>query len=96
MDVYNSILEKNTLNHKNIKIFSTFSREGEKQYVQDVIKEQKDLVLQTINTGGTIMICGSLAMQHDVLDVFENMLQDNELITFEAFEKSDQLKTDCY
>ncbi|WP_282179659.1 PepSY domain-containing protein [Maribacter stanieri] len=96
MDVYNSILEKNTLNRKNIKVFATFSREGEKQYVQDVVKEQKDLVLQTINTGGTIMICGSLAMQHDVLDVFENILQNNELITFEAFEKSDQLKTDCY
>ena len=96
MTIYNSVLEKRASNHKNIKIFSSFSREGEKQYIQDVILEQKDVVLQTINSGGSIMICGSLAMQHDVLDVLENTLKNNETITFEAFEKSDQLKTDCY
>jgi len=42
------------------------------------------------------MLCGSLAMQHDVLDVIEKILEENRQITFEAFEQSDQLKTDCY
>jgi sulfite reductase (NADPH) flavoprotein alpha-component len=81
---------------ENINVFSSFSREGEKQYVQDVVLEQKELVLKTINQNGTIMICGSLAMQHDVLDVLERILQGNQTISFEAFEKSGQLKTDCY
>ncbi|MDF4203364.1 PepSY domain-containing protein [Maribacter sp. SA7] len=96
MELYNSILEKEVINRENIKVFSSFSREGEKQYVQDVVFEQKDLILQTINQGGTIMICGSLAMQHDVLDVIEKVLEGNAGISFEDFEQSEQLKTDCY
>ncbi|MEP2278175.1 MAG: oxidoreductase, partial [Maribacter sp.] len=96
IELYNSILEKEVLNRENIKVFSSFSREGEKQYIQDVVFEQKDLMLQTINQGGTIMICGSLAMQHDVLDVIEKLLEGNASISFEAFEQSEQLKTDCY
>ncbi|WP_423999218.1 PepSY domain-containing protein [Maribacter sp. IgM3_T14_3] len=96
MEVYASNFEKTASNRENLKIFTSFSREGEKQYVQDAILEQKDLVLETINQKGTIMICGSLAMQHDVLDVIEKVLKGNQTITFDAFEKSDQLKTDCY
>lgn len=96
MEVYNSIFEKEASNRGNLKIFTSFSREGEKQYIQDAVLEQKDLVLETINQNGTIMICGSLAMQHDVLDVIERILEGNQTITFEAFENSNQLKTDCY
>lgn len=96
MEIFNSVLEKAVSNSENINVFSSFSREGEKQYVQDVVLEQKELVLKTINQNGTIMICGSLAMQHDVLDVLERILQGNQTISFEAFEKSGQLKTDCY
>ncbi|APQ18637.1 PepSY domain-containing protein [Maribacter hydrothermalis] len=96
MEIYNSVLEKEILNNENIQLFTSFSREGKKQYVQDVVFEQKELVLRTINQGGTIMICGSLAMQHNVLDVLENLLEGNKTISFETFEKSEQLKTDCY
>ena len=96
MSIYNSVLQKSGAFNENINVFATFSREGKKQYVQDVILEQKDLVLETITQGGTIMICGSLAMQHNVLDIIEIILKGNQTITFEAFEKSNQLKTDCY
>ena len=96
MEIYNSVLEKLTSDHEKITVFSSFSREGEKHYVQDAVFEQKDLVLKTINQGGTIMICGALAMQHSVLDVIENLLEGNQSISFETFEQSAQLKTDCY
>ncbi|SIR27393.1 PepSY domain-containing protein [Maribacter ulvicola] len=96
MEIYNSVLEREILNRKNIHVFTSFSREGKKQYVQDAVLAQKDLVLETINLGGTIMICGSLAMQHNVLDVIEKLLVGNQTISFEAFEQSEQLKTDCY
>ena len=96
VSIYNSVLQKEASNRENLKIFNSFSREGKKQYVQDAVFEQKDLILKTINQNGTIMICGSLAMQHDVLDVIEKILEGNQAITFEAFEKSNQLKTDCY
>jgi len=94
--IYSSVLEKEASNHKKLQVFTTFSREGEKQYVQEAVLAQRDLVLKTINLGGTIMICGSLAMQHEVLDVIEKLLEGNDGISFGAFEQSEQLKTDCY
>ncbi|MEP4003262.1 MAG: hypothetical protein ABJM12_22830, partial [Ekhidna sp.] len=94
--IYNSVLHKIINQNEHVELYTTFSREATKQYVQDAVLEQKELVLNAINSGGTIMICGSLAMQHDVLDVLEHLLHENETISFEAFEKSEQLKTDCY
>ncbi|MBU2901678.1 PepSY domain-containing protein [Maribacter dokdonensis] len=94
--LYDDILQKSRSGLKNFNLFATYSREGQRQYIQDAVLEQKELVLQTINEKGTIMLCGSLAMQHDVLDVIEKILEGNQQITFEAFEQSDQLKTDCY
>ncbi len=42
------------------------------------------------------MICGSLAMQHNVLKISETILHVNGSISFNGFEQSEQLKTDCY
>lgn len=94
--IYNSVLEKTMMNRQHVQLHTSFSREANKQYVQDTVLEQKELVLRSIISGGTIMICGSLAMQHNVLDVLEQILQENGTITFDEFEKSGQLKTDCY
>ncbi|WP_339839736.1 PepSY domain-containing protein [uncultured Maribacter sp.] len=94
--IYNSVLEKTMMNKQHVQLHTSFSREANKQYVQDTVLEQKELVLRSIISGGTIMICGSLAMQHNVLDVLERILQENGTITFDEFEKSGQLKTDCY
>lgn len=94
--IYNSVLEKTMMNRQHVQLHTSFSREANKQYVQDSVLEQKELVIRSIISGGTIMICGSLAMQHNVLDVLEQILQENGTITFDEFEKSGQLKTDCY
>ena len=94
--IYNDILENKVARAGEFKLFSTYSREGERQYIQDAVADEKELILKTIAQGGTIMLCGSLAMQHDVLDVIEKLLEDNDAISFEAFEQGEQLKTDCY
>jgi len=94
--IYNDILEKTLATNEHISFHYCFSREENKQYVQDLVNEKKDTVLHTINTGGTVMICGSLVMQHDVLDVLEKLLNENGTIPFKEFERSGRLKMDCY
>jgi len=42
------------------------------------------------------MICGSLAMQHDVLDLLEKLLKENNGIGLDDLEHREQLKMDCY
>jgi len=42
------------------------------------------------------MICGSLAMQHDILDVLENLLSEYTKIGLDELQHNGQLKMDCY
>ena len=57
---------------------------------------QKDVVLKTIEEGGVIMLCGSLAMQHDMLDVLERLLAKDTTIGLDELMHNGQLKMDCY
>lgn len=86
----------NNLPTQNGNIHNCFSREGTGQYVQDLIADKKEIVLTTIENSGVIMICGSLAMQHDVLDVLENLLAVNSAIGLDELQHNGQLKMDCY
>ena len=42
------------------------------------------------------MICGSLSMQHDVLDVLEEISSKNLNQSLSEFENNGQLLLDCY
>lgn len=95
-DIYCQFLKDGIAANKQIACYQCFSREGNKQYVQDLVDAQKETVLHAIHNGGAIMICGSLAMQHDVLDVLESILDGNSTVSFEELEQNGQLKTDCY
>ncbi|TLP79776.1 PepSY domain-containing protein [Maribacter sp. ACAM166] len=94
--IYNDILKNGIATNEHITIHNCFSREENKQYVQDLVTEQKETILNTINIGGTVMICGSLAMQHDVLDMLEKVLEENSTVNFAELEHNGQLKMDCY
>jgi sulfite reductase (NADPH) flavoprotein alpha-component len=91
-DIFKEIISKN----KNYKIHKSHSREGSKEYVQNVVIQQKDVVLKTVQEGGVVMICGSIAMQHDILDVLERLLTQHTTISIEALQHNGQLKMDCY
>jgi sulfite reductase (NADPH) flavoprotein alpha-component len=91
-DIFKEIISKN----KNYKIYKSHSREGSKEYVQNMVIQQKDVVLKTVQEGGVVMICGSIAMQHDILDVLERLLTEHTTISIEALQHNGQLKMDCY
>ncbi|WP_026449458.1 PepSY domain-containing protein [Aequorivita capsosiphonis] len=93
--IYDSILEIENLKNYGIVIQKCFSQEVNKQYVQDLVLLQKNAILKIIDADGIIMICGSLAMQHGVLEVLEEIFISCE-ITLDILINNGQLKMDCY
>ncbi|PKG41403.1 PepSY domain-containing protein [Psychroflexus sp. MES1-P1E] len=94
--IYDDILKGTISKNQNNTIHKSHSREGNKEYVQNLVIQQKDSVLKTVQEGGVVMICGSLAMQHDVLDVLENLLAEYSATSLDELQHNSQLKMDCY
>ncbi|AFU68686.1 NADPH-dependent sulfite reductase flavoprotein cytochrome subunit CysJ-like protein [Psychroflexus torquis ATCC 700755] len=94
--IYDDILKGIISKNENNTIHKSHSREGSKEYVQNLVIQQKDSVLKTVQEGGVVMICGSLAMQHDVLDVLESLLAEHSATSLDELQHNGQLKMDCY
>ena len=72
----------------------TFSQEENKEYVQQTIAKQEELISNVLKNKGVIMICGSIAMMNEVLRVIENSALENLGKNLNHFKN--QIKTDCY
>jgi len=79
---------------KTTNTYFTFSKEENKQYVQDIIALQETLITSVIKNKGVIMICGSSAMMSKVLVVIEKITLKNLNKTVHQLKQ--QIKTDCY
>lgn len=93
--IYDAVLTKEISANKNLKLHTSYSREGNKKYVQDLMAHNKELLLATLEKNGTIMICGSLAMQNDVLDTLDVLLKSSKY-SLDELQHSGQLLMDCY
>lgn len=91
-DIYKKYLK--SIDDKAVHL--ALSRVGSKEYVQDLLVQQKNLVTTALLNNGTIMICGSLAMQNDVLKTLEGIVQEELKQPLSMFETNVQIKTDCY
>lgn len=85
-------IQKKHLQH----IHFAYSREGNKQYVMDLIQRDAKYFTNLLKDGGIVMICGALKMQKDV-----EMLLDEICITYNGtplqhYIDNKQLLTDCY
>lgn len=94
-NIYSSIISKELSANKNLKVHACYSREGKKQYVQDLIAVNKELLLATLEKQGVLMICGSLAMQNDVLNTLEVLLKSSKY-SLDELQHREQLFMDCY
>lgn len=95
-ELYEPILQNGISKCPNITIHKCFSRTENKKYVQDMVAERKEHILNTLEAGGTLMLCGSLAMQHGVLDTLEKLLQEHPGLHLDEVRFKEQLKMDCY
>lgn len=96
LEIYENLLAEMSSAGKLASLQIAFSREEENKYVQDLIEEHPKIISETLEAGGSIFICGSLAMQNNVLDVLENISKTTLQKPLSEFEQQEQLKMDCY
>ncbi|MCF4100371.1 PepSY domain-containing protein [Gillisia sp. M10.2A] len=95
-NIYNSYA-KDALTKKKIESFeNAFSREGEQIYVQDLLLKNREFLVNAIENGAVIMICGSINMQNGVIKVIDNILEETSNLTLGDLDLNKQLKIDCY
>jgi sulfite reductase (NADPH) flavoprotein alpha-component len=56
-----------------------FSRAGDRAHVQDRLRENAKELMRQLQTGGQVLICGSVAMARGVADAFEEILRPSGL-----------------
>lgn len=95
-ELYKSGIEKGLSEQKLTKLNLAYSRQGEKQYVKDLVLRDADLMAETLQNSGVIMICGSLAMQQMVVGYLEAICLERKMETIGFYQSRNQLLTDCY
>lgn len=73
-----------------------FSREKDNAYVQDLLLRRESEVAEVLKENGTILICGSLTMLKEVLEIIEKIAASNALPSTEELRKQRRILTDCY
>ena len=95
-ELYQSGIEKGLKEQKLAQLNLAYSREGEKQYVKDLVLRDAHLMAETLKDKGVIMICGSLAMQQMVVEILEAICLEQKMKTIGFYQSRNQLLTDCY
>lgn len=77
-------------------LYLAYSREANKQYVNDLIRRDQELIAQKMQQGAVIMICGSLAMQKDVLEILDEAFKriNNKEVSY--YQSHNKILMDCY
>ncbi|WP_052752842.1 PepSY domain-containing protein [Kordia zhangzhouensis] len=96
-EIYKDILNEGLQNKQLTSLHIAYSQEtGIKQYVQELIAVQAEKIASLLKNEGVIMICGSVAMQNQVLQTLEKITTMQLAQPLSDFEHAEQLKMDCY
>lgn len=94
---YETFLEDHRSKNRVQRLCAAFSREAlQKQYVSDLIRRDAELIVDVLMRAGVVMICGSLAMQKDVMELLEEICQQKAGKSVVDFQSQNQILTDCY
>jgi sulfite reductase (NADPH) flavoprotein alpha-component len=85
-------LDKEKVNNLHL----AFSREEPFKYVQDLIFQNSEDLADKIKVGAEIMICGSLAMEQEVILALDAILKTQLNSNFSEFKKNGRYYSDCY
>ncbi len=76
---------------------AAFSREGaDRKYVQQLVEVRGPEIVRSLDHGGVVMICGSIAMEQDVIEILDGFSRVELHRPLSEFENLEQIKTDCY
>ena len=70
--------------------------QSEKNYVQHLIKKDGNKIAGIFSTGGCVMICGSIAMQREVMKELQNICSTYLKKDLSLYQNRKQIKMDCY
>ncbi|MET1056190.1 MAG: PepSY domain-containing protein [Pedobacter sp.] len=93
---YKSFLKEHQSKRQLLQLHPALSREGEKHYVSQILSRDADFIGGVLNKGGVIMICGSLAMQTDVMQLLDVISLEYTKKSISYFQSHNQILTDCY
>jgi sulfite reductase (NADPH) flavoprotein alpha-component len=96
--LYESILEKQLKEQQISTVNLAFSREETqaKKHVYMLIERDQEQLIQLLKKGAIVYICGSLAMQENVIEVLDRACKTHLNKSFSYFQQKGQVKTDCY
>lgn len=66
------------------------------KYVQDILRAKKEKVAQFLCGAGVFMLCGSMKIQHSVLNTLDQITQELLDLPLSDFQLKDQVLKDCY
>lgn len=92
---YQPFIEQRLASGQLEKLHLAYSRQDAKQYVKDVLANDSGWIASVLQDGGTIMICGSLAMQNQVLALLDSIAAKLGQ-PLSHFQSNGQIKMDCY
>ncbi|RYG50061.1 MAG: FAD-binding oxidoreductase, partial [Chitinophagaceae bacterium] len=95
-DLYKESLTQNIEAKKLNRLSVAYSREGEKQYVVDLVKRDAAFITATLAGAGVVMICGSLAMEKNVIELLESICLEKTGRGLSFYQSRGQVLTDCY
>jgi sulfite reductase (NADPH) flavoprotein alpha-component len=94
LDIYKSNLDEVIKNKKLSKYHLAFSQCFNQLYVQNLVERDAKFIAESLENDAIIMICGSLAMQNDVIKVLEAICVNELNSTLNHYKK--QVLMDCY
>lgn len=96
-NLYKDYIERALQERKLTHFKAAYSRnQPEKMYVQHLIQRDKDLFLEVLKNKGCIMICGSIAMQKEVLQELQQLCNEYLGKDLSHYQNRKQIKMDCY
>ncbi len=95
--IYQDIIDEARSQKKLSSLNIAYSQEKiEKKYVQHLLEDKAEYIASHLKNNGLIMICGSIAMQKEVLKTLNVITTTNLNLPLSEFETNNQLKMDCY
>lgn len=95
-ELYKDFIDKNLEERKLNALSLSYSREVNRQYVSDLILRDKEIIATAMQQDGVIMICGSLAMQKDVIEILDVIFRETNNQVVSYYQSHNRILMDCY
>ncbi|MCK3683102.1 PepSY domain-containing protein [Maribellus sp. YY47] len=97
LELYKTYINEALFQKRLHQFTPAYSRvQAEKIYVQHLIKKDGGKIADVLSRGGCVMICGSIAMQREVMQELKNICNTYLKKDLSHYQNRNQIKMDCY